>query len=247
MAQRITTQQDRTPSALRTRSLRLPCARAFFLVLATVCNFSALRYLPLTQATSITFSSPLMIALLAGPMLGERIGPRRVAAILVGFAGVLVVTRPGSAGMHPAVLLALAAACATALYSLTTRLLASRDSAETTLFYTGLVGSILVLPVTPIVWVTPSSPSVWLLMAALAGFGAVGHWLLILAHKLAPASVLSPFFYAQLLWATLLGALVFGELPDHWTIIGGAIVMSSGLYLLYRERVTRRPPADKAA
>ena len=124
-----------------------------------------------------------------------------------------------------------------------TRLVAGHDSSETTLFYTGLVGSILVLPVAPFVWATPASGPVWLAMAGVAAFGALGHWLLILAHKRAPASIVAPFFYAQLLWATLLGWLVFGEVPDRWTLVGGVIVMSSGLYLLSRERARHKPPS----
>jgi len=233
---------------LRAHSLWRQCARACFLVVATLCAFSALRYLPLTEFTSVTFSSPLIVALIAGPLLGEWIGIQRLVAVLIGFAGVLVVTRPGSHGVHPAVILAVGTACANALYSVATRLVAAHDSPETTLFYTGLVGSILILPVAPFVWATPTSALVWLGMAGVAGFGALGHWLLILAHKRAPASIVAPFFYAQLLWATLLGWLVFGEVPDRWTLIGGAIVMGSGLYLLSRERAKHKPPsADVSA
>jgi drug/metabolite transporter (DMT)-like permease len=225
---------------LRTHSLWRQCARAGCLVVATLCAFSALRFLPLTEFTSITFSSPLIVALIAGPLLGEGIGRRRLVAVLIGFTGVLVVTRPGSHGVHPAVVLAGVTACANAFYSVLTRLVAGHDSSETTLFYTGLVGSILVLPVAPFVWATPASGPVWLAMAGVAAFGALGHWLLILAHKRAPASIVAPFFYAQLLWATLLGWLVFGEVPDRWTLVGGAIVMSSGLYLLSRERARHK-------
>jgi drug/metabolite transporter (DMT)-like permease len=125
---------------LRTRNLWLQCGRALCLVAATICSFFALKYLRLTEATSITFSSPLIVALLAGPILGERIGGRRLAAVLIGFAGVLVITRPGLGGVHAAALLALGAACANALYSMATRLVAANDPSETTLFYTGLVG-----------------------------------------------------------------------------------------------------------
>ena len=221
---------------LRTASLRLQAGRALCLVFATICAFTALKYLRLTEVTSITFASPLVVALLASPILGERIGAHRLAAVLAGFAGVLVVTRPGVGGLHIAALFAVGAACGNALYSITTRLVAGRDSSETTLFYTGLVGSLVFLPITPLVWSWPEAPLTWLLLGALGTFGALGHWLLILAHRRAPASALAPFFYAQLLWATLLGFLVFGETPDRWTLIGGAIVMASGLYLVLRER-----------
>ena len=233
---------------LQTHSLWRQCTRAGCLVIATVCAFSALRFLPLTEFTSITFSSPLIVALIAGPLLGEGIGIRRAIAVLIGFGGVLVVTRPGSHGVHPAAVLAVVTACANAFYSVATRLVAGHDSSETTLFYTGLVGSLLMLPVAPFVWETPSSAPVWLAMAGVAAFGALGHWLLILAHERAPASIVAPFFYAQLLWGTLLGWIVFSEIPDRWTLIGGAIVMGSGLYLLSRERAQHKlPSADVSA
>lgn len=230
----------RRPQVLRSGSLRLQGARALFLALATLCSFLALHYLRLTQATSIAFASPLVVALLAGPMLGERIGLRRLLIVLLGFAGVLVITRPGSGEFHWAMLLSLVTAGANALYALTTRLLAGRDSSATTLFYTGLVGSILFLPALPLVWSSPGSALVWLALAGTAGFGALGHWLLILAHRHTPASVLAPFFYVQLLWAACLGFLVFGDLPDRWTLLGGAVVMSSGLLLLQQERAGTR-------
>ena len=148
---------------------------------------------------------------------------------------------PGSHGVHPAVVLALVTACSNAFYSVATRLMAGHDAPETTLFYTGLVGSLLVLPAAPFVWTTPTSALVWLAMAGAASFGALGHWLLILAHKHTPASTVAPFFYVQLLWATLLGWIVFGEAPDRWTLVGGMIVMGSGLYLLSRERAKGKP------
>jgi drug/metabolite transporter (DMT)-like permease len=238
----------RHPNIVRTQRLWLQCARGASLLIATLTSFYAVHYLPLTQATSISFISPLIVAVIAGPLLGEWIGARRIAAVLVGFAGVLVVTRPGSTAFQPAMGLAVIVAIANAFYSVTTRLLAGRDRSETTLFYTGLVGSIVFLPVVPFIWVAPASPQIWGVMAMLGVFGAGGHWLLILAHKHAPASVLAPFFYAQLLVAALLGLVVFGEVPDRWTVTGGAIVMASGLYLLYRERIRRvSPSADLAA
>lgn len=237
----------RRPGILRTHHLALQCSRALCLLLATVCSFSALRYLSLTLLTSITFTSPLIVALIAGPFLGERIGPRRVVAVLAGFAGVLVVTRPFGGALHPAALLAVINASACAFYYIMTRRLAAHDPTETTMFYTGFVGALACAPFVPFVWTTPTAPRIWLVMLALAGLGALAHWLLILAHKRAPASVLAPFFYAQLLGATGLGWLVFGEIPDRWTIVGGLIVISSGLYLVYRERVRQKFPSTDVA
>lgn len=224
------------PGILRSRRPWLQGGRALCLALATTCTFYALRHLPLTINTSISFASPLIVTLIAGPLLGERLSATRLAAILVGFGGVLVVTRPGGAHFHPAMLLAVGTAFATALYSVATRSLAARDPTETTLLYTGLVGSLLFLPFLPFVWVPPATADAWWALAGTVFFGTVGHGLLVLAHKRAPASVLAPFFYAQLIWASLLGWLVFGELPDRWTLAGGAVVLGSGLYLLRGER-----------
>lgn len=231
------------PGILRTQRPGLQVARGLGLVLASVGLFSALRFLPLISTTSITFSAPLLVALLARPLLGESLGPRRLTAVGVGFFGVLVVTQPWTRGFHPAMGLALLCAVTTALYTIATRLLARHDAPETTMFYTSLVGAVAVLPLVPFVWKTPTEPTAWLAMTTMSVFGALGHWLLILAHKKAPASVVAPFFYAQLIWAIGFGAVIFHELPDRWTLLGGGIVMGSGLYLLYRERRRNVPPS----
>ena len=214
----------------------LQVLRALFLVAATLCSFTAYRSLPLTQATAITFAAPLILAVLAGPLLGEWVGRRGALAVVAGFGGVLVITRPFGAGFHPAMLLALGTAFANAGYIVTTRFLAGRDSSRTTLFYTGLVGTVAAVPALPFTWVPPGSALGWAATLALGVFGAAGHWLLILAHRRAPASVLAPFGYGQLLWAAALGGLVFGEAPDRWTLAGGAVVIGAGLYLLWAGR-----------
>ncbi len=233
------------PGVVRTRKFSLQIGRALCLIGSTMGCFLAVRYLPLTQVTSINFSAPLLTALLAGPVLGERIGPRRLVAVLVGFAGVLVITRPFSNEVTPAVGFAILAALSNSVYFLMTRLLAAHDRPETTMFYTSLVGTALVSPALPWVWQAPSSPLVWSVLIGIGLFGALGHWLLILAHRHAPASTLAPFFYTQILGAVLFGAGLFATLPDRWTLIGGGIVIGSGLYLLYRERVRHKfPSAD---
>jgi drug/metabolite transporter (DMT)-like permease len=233
----------RKPGIMRTKRPWLQCARATCLVVMSMCMFTALRHLPLTVVTSIAFVAPLLTALLSAPMLGETLGPRRVIAVIVGFIGMLVITRPWTGSFHTAMLLALLTACLNALYSIATRVLAAYDPPETTMFYTGLVSAVLVVPVGPFYWEAPGSLGVWAVIALFALFGALGHWLLILAHMRAPASMLAPFFYTHLVWATVLGAVVFSELPDRWTILGGLIVISSGLYLLYRERVRHKKPS----
>ena len=231
------------PGLMRTAHLRRQVGRSLCLVLMTGLSFVALRYLPLAQFTAINFAAPLIVALLAGPVLGERIGPRRLAAVIVGLGGVLIVTRPFGAPVHPAVLLVCLMACAGAVYALLTRLIASHDCAETTMVYTGGVGALITGPILPFVWQDPGSLENLLAIVVLCIAGALGHWLLILAHRVAPASVLAPFNYMQLLGAIAIGRIVFGERPDRWTLVGGGIVIASGLYLLYRERVRNTYPS----
>jgi len=235
------------PGILRTKKPVLQFLRALCLIGMTLGCFIALRFLPLTQITAINFSAPLITALLAGPLLGEKIGPRRFVAVLVGFGGVLIVTRPFGATLQPAIGLALLAALSNAFYFLITRQLAAHDSSETTMLYTSLLGTLLVSPLLFFFWKTPSSLAVWAVAIGLGVAGAIGHWLLILAHRHAPASVLAPFFYAQIIGATLFGLTVFGEKPDRWTVVGSTIVIGSGLYLLYRERVRHKFPSNDIA
>lgn len=235
------------PGILRSSRPGLQVVRALCVFGSSLCGFTALKTLPIPVVTSVTFAAPLIVAVLAGPLLGEKLGPRRAVAVVVGFIGVLVITRPGTAGFQPGMGLALTAALTNAAYFLITRVLSRHDASETTHFYTGLIGTLVALPLALPVWQTPASGQVWLVIGFFAVVGASAHWLLILAHKYAPASTLSPFFYAQLLFGTLLGAVIFGQLPDRWTILGGGIVIASGLYLLYRERVRHRHPSVDVA
>jgi drug/metabolite transporter (DMT)-like permease len=227
------------PGLTRTNRPLLQLSRSVLLLGSTVCNFAALRYLQLDEAIALIFSTPFFVAALSGPMLGEWVRWRRWSAIAVGFLGVVVVARPGAASFHPAALLSLSAALCYALYSISTRILARTDSNETTLFYSNLVGALALLPVVPLVWTTPSDPLVIALMAATGAIGSFGHYLLIAAHRLAPAAVLSPFIYSEIVLVTALGFLVFGDVPNRYTLTGAAIVVASGVYLLHRERKVR--------
>jgi drug/metabolite transporter (DMT)-like permease len=224
------------PGVLRTNRLLLQIVRSVLLFFSTAANFIALQYLQLVETSSILFSTPLLVALLSGPILGERAGPRRLAVIGVGFIGVLMITRPGLGTMHPAALLSVAGAVAYAFYNIVTRMLAVSDRTETTLVYSGLAGVALTTPIVPFVWSTPDSLLSWILLIGLGAFGSVGHWLVILAHARAPAPVLAPFIYTQIVWMLALGYVVFGDWPDQWTFIGASVVIASGLYLFYRER-----------
>jgi drug/metabolite transporter (DMT)-like permease len=217
----------------------LQFVRGLMLISTTIFNFFAFRYLQLDEALAILFSTPFLVEILAGPILGEWVGWRRWTAIGIGFIGVLVVIRPGLGGMQWAALLSVAAAILYASYSIATRMVMRHDSAETTLFCANLVGALIMLVALPFVWTAPPSLLDFALLLGVGAFGSLGHYLLILAHHRAPASVLSPFIYTQLLWATTLGFLVFGDVPTQWTLIGGGIVVASGLYLIHRERKVR--------
>lgn len=227
------------PGLLRTRRPWLQVGRSALLLATTAFNFAALRFLQLDQTAALMFTTPFLIAALAGPMLGEWLDWRRWTAIIVGFSGVLLVTRPGAGGIHPAALFSLMAAVCSALYSITTRMLASHDATETTSFYSSLVGVLAASIPVAWFWTPPSGPSTVAGMIATGAFGWIGHWLLIAAHRHAPAPVLAPFTYSQIVWMTVTGAIVFGDLPSRWTIAGAAVVIVSGLYLLTRERRSR--------
>jgi len=225
------------PKMMRTTRPFLQVGRSTLLLGSTALSVFALRYLQLDEALAILFSTPLLVALLCVPLLGEWVGWRRWTAISVGFLGVLIVARPGFGGLHPAALLTFAGAVCYALYAISTRVLARTDSSETTLFYSNLVGAVAMLPIVPFVWSAPQSALVVALMVLIGALGSGGHYLLIRGHRLAPASTLAPFIYTQMIWTTALGFLVFGDVPHYWTIVGGSIVIVSGLYLLHRETV----------
>ncbi|WP_236841690.1 DMT family transporter [Bosea sp. PAMC 26642] len=229
------------PGILRTQRPWLQAVRSLLLLGSTALNFFALKYLQLAETVSIMFAGPLLVALVAGPLLGEWPGPRRLAAIAVGFCGVLLITRPGLGGMHSAAWLSVLGCVCYSFYSLATRKLAAYDPPETTMVYSGVAGTLAMLPLIPFFWSMPQSPLVWLVMVVMGGLGGFGHWLLILAHRLAPATVLAPFIYSQIIWMIALGWFVFGQFPDRWTFVGAAIVIASGLYLLYRERIRAVP------
>ena len=235
-----------TPGLLFTQRPWLQIFRSLLLVGSSITNFIALRYLQLDQTMAIVFTTPFFVALAAGPMLGEWIGPRRWAAILFGFAGVILVTRPGAGGIHPAAFLSLIGAICYALYNLTTRILASYDSTATTAFYSALVGVVVSTIPLPWFWTAPGEPLVISAMVWVGALGWIGHLFLIMAHKRAPAAILAPFIYTQIVWMIIAGYLVFGDVPNHWTLAGVAVVIASGLYLLSRERQQKAEASLKA-
>jgi len=224
------------PALLRSGNLKLQIVRAVLLVASTVLNFMALRYMQLDEVLSIIFTFPFVVAIASGPLLGEWIGWRRWSAICFGFAGVLVITRPGFGAVHPAALFSLAATICYGIYAVITRIVSRVDSNATSLFFNNAIGALLMLPVIPFVWTAPSNWVVTLLLIGIGLLGSLGHFFLIAGHRIAPASVLSPFIYTQLVWVVILGYVVFDHIPNQWTVAGAAMVICSGLYLLYRER-----------
>jgi drug/metabolite transporter (DMT)-like permease len=159
---------------------------------------------------------------------------------------VLLITRPGFGGMHPAALLSLAATICYGLYAVITRIVSRVDSNQTSLFYANCIGALVMLPVIPFVWQAPANWVIALMLLGTGVLGSLGHFFLISGHRLAPAAVLSPFVYTQLLWVVILGYLVFDHVPNHWTMAGAAMVVGSGLYLLYRERRVGKATTSEA-
>ncbi len=223
---------------LSSRRPKLQILRGLLLVVTTTFNFLALSFLPLATNSSILYTSPLFICALSVPILGEKVGWRRWTSIVVGFLGAMIVVRPGLGGFHWAMLISLAAALQIAFYNMATREVARYDSHHTSLMYVSVVSVLASTPFAFLDWQTPTSLDL-LLFIALGLFGGFGHYLLIIAHSLAPASALAPFVYSQIVFAALLGFIVFGHIPDLWTWVGAAVISASGLYLGYRERVVK--------
>jgi drug/metabolite transporter (DMT)-like permease len=227
--------------SFRSKKPALQTVRSLCMLGATGFNFVALQYLQLDQTITIFFLTPLIVALLAGPLLQEWVGWHRMIAIAIGFLGIVIVMRPGFGGIHWAVMLSLGATLSYALYNIATRYLAAFDSPEVTQSYSPLAGLVLSAPFALLHWQWPQSPMTWLLLASLGVWGGLGHWLLILAHRIAPAPVLAPFTYLGLISMSALGFFVFGNIPTLWTLAGGGVVILSGLYLLARERQLMGP------
>ena len=232
-------------SALRSRRPWLQTLRSTLLLGSTTANVLALRQLQLSETATISFLTPIFVALFAGPLLGERVGAERMIAIAVGFLGVAIATRPGTAAFQPIVLVAIAGVLCNTGYVLATRRLAAEDAPQTTLAWTQLAGIVFLTPLLPWVWRHPETAEVWIVMAVMGVFGAAGHALLIIAHRFAPAPALTPFSYTQLIWMIASGVLVFGDWPSAATLIGASLVVLCGAYLALRERRGRRSSIDK--
>jgi len=218
----------------------LQVARGLSILGSLTFIFAALQFLPLAEATVINFTGPLFMVALAGPMLGEKVGWRRWAAVIVGLAGAMIVVRPGSAVFQWAALLPIGSALFFAMFQLLTRKLAGQDSAKTTLLYTQLVAAAGSLLAAPFFW-TPITLHDFA-YAFLAGtVGLTAHICMFHAFRLADASLLAPINYTRIVASVLLGYWFFGDLPDVYTVLGGAIIVGSGLFVIYRESRAQRP------
>lgn len=227
------------PAPLKVHSLWRQSLRAVFLFGSTIFNFVALQTLQLAETVSIMFFGPMVITALAGPMLGEWAGWRRWLAVFVGFIGVLVITRPGMSVFGTGHVFALCAMLSGSLYAIMTRSLSASETAESMIFYPAVVPVVLLFPLVPLKGTMPTDALSWFLILSLGFYGALGHWLLIKAYRLATATALAPYPYLQMVWMIASGYLVFNQLPDRWTLVGAAIIVASGLYIIYREHVLR--------
>ncbi len=219
----------------RPRLVKLQLLRAVMQALMTALNFWALQYLQLDVTGAIQFSVPILIAVISARLLGERLDVRRWIAILIGFAGVLLIVRPGSQGFHPAIVLSLGNAVLYALFNLLTRRMASVELPATTQLWSAGGAALLLTPFGLLQWTAPPDALTWILVLSMGVYGGIGHLMVTQAHRYASAAVLGPFLYQQIIYMTLLGWLIFGHVPDAAVVGGAAIVVASGLYLLYRE------------
>jgi S-adenosylmethionine uptake transporter len=218
-----------------------PAVQLVRIVLSTLevaMFFWAVSYLPLADTVTFYLAGPIYVTALSVLLLGERVGWRRWSAVFAGFVGVLIVIRPGFGMAHWALALPLVPAVGFALYQILTRKVSGTpgETALAMLFHLAWVGALMLSAVVPFFWQT-IAPLDWLPMAAMGALGGLGHLILIRALTIAPASLLAPFAYSQIVWALVLGYLVFGDMPDRWMLIGCCVIVASGLYVFYREAV----------
>jgi len=223
----------------RAASLPTQVLRGALLFGSTIGNFLALQTLQLAEATSIYFFGPMVITALAGPLLGEWAGWRRWLAILAGLVGVLVITRPGVGVFAMGHVYALCAMLSNCFYVIMTRRMAATETSESLILYAALTPVVLLAPTLPFTVSLPEDLWHWLILLSLGFWGALGHWFLIRAYRIATASALAPYPYLQMIWMIGAGWLIFDQLPDWWTIGGAAIIVASGLYIVHREHRLR--------
>lgn len=231
----------------RIRRLDTQVLRGLLLFFSSYLYFHGIAVLPLAEAASISLTAPIIVTALSTRLLGEQVGPRRWAAVVVGFIGALIVVRPGADAFDWHVLLIVGSTICSALYQLFSRRYGQTERPDASATLATIVGTLAASPVLPFEWVTPSWDWRLALFVGMGVMAGAGHYFLTIAYSQAPAAVISPFNYTQLIGAALLGFLVFNELPDFWTWIGAAVIIASGLYIGYRERVRYREAMKKQA
>ena len=223
---------------MRSQRPGLQMLRGAALLGSSLFFISGLRFLPIAEASATGFVSPLFVTALSIVFLGESVGVRRWIATAVGLIGVLIILRPGTGAFHPAAFFPIVSALAWACTLVMTRMLSGREHALTTMTYSSITGACIMCALVPFVWVAPSWHDV--LFGIFIGIASTaGQWIVVLAFRYADASVLAPFSYTQLLWVSILGFVIFGELPDIWTVVGAVFIVGSGLYTAHRERIRR--------
>jgi drug/metabolite transporter (DMT)-like permease len=224
--------------ALQSERRGLQLMRGVALLASSLFFISGLRFLPIAEASATGFVSPLFVTALSIFFLSERVGVRRWLATVVGLIGVLIILRPGSSAFHPAAFFPIVSALAWACTMIMTRMMSGKERAVTTMTYSSIAGVCILSALVPFVWVAPSWHDIF--FGILIGIASTaGQWIVVLAFRYADASVLAPFQYTQLLWVSILGFIIFGELPDIWTVTGAIFIVASGLYTAHRERIRR--------
>ncbi|MEM6638193.1 MAG: DMT family transporter [Pseudomonadota bacterium] len=233
----------RGPSVLRSALPWLQATRGFLAAGSATLFIFAVTYVPLADAVAVSFVAPFIVTMMGALVLGEKVGIRRWTAVVIGFLGTLVVIRPGTGVLHPAVFLVVAAASLFALRQIASRALSAEDPIETTVAYTALVGSaVLTIPLA-FVWEWPVSGQQYALLASIAVLAAMGEVMVIKALTVAQTVVVAPVQYSLLIWGTLYGWLVFGDFPDFWTWVGALIIVATGVYTLRREHLAAKAQA----
>ncbi|MGB0659892.1 MAG: DMT family transporter [Mangrovicoccus sp.] len=227
---------------LRSKTPKLQILRSFCLLMMSILNFQALEFLPLTVATTILFAGPIVVTLMAIPLLGEKVGARRLIAVAVGFLGVIVVMQPWGAAFHPAVFLTFGAVLCAGGYFIITRKIAGTESPATSQLWSSGLSAAVFLPVALQVWVWPDTITGYLVMGLIGLVGGAGHFAATVAHRFAEASLLAPVIYFQILSAAIIGVLVFDTWPTLWTLVGALIIIGSGIYIWHRERQLGKAP-----
>ncbi|MER9076345.1 DMT family transporter [Mesorhizobium sp. M0904] len=240
----------REPLRFRPANLPAHITRGLLLFGSTMFNILALRTLQLAETTSIYFFGPMVITALAGPLLGEWAGWRRWLAIMSGFVGVLIITRPGVGVFGVGHLFALGSMLSNSFYVIMTRRMSATETSESLILFSALAPAVLLLPTLPFSPSLPQDGWHWFILLMLGVFGAIGHWLPVQAYRLATTTALAPYPYSQMIWMIISGLIVFNQFPDRWTLVGATVIVASGLYIVHREhrlRLRNRATLDAEA